>query len=372
MYLIVGCGLTGATIAERLANNGAKVTIIDKRNHIGGNCYDYIDKKTGIRINKYGAHLFHTNSEKVWKYINKFAEWQRWEHKVIASVDKQLVPVPVNITTVNCLCNQHILNTDEMHEWLDMNQIQNKNPKNSEEIALSRVGTELYDKMFKPYTIKQWGKEPKDLDSSVLARIPVRDNYDPRYFSDKYQALPKKGYTNFIEHMLKSPNITIMLNTDFNEFKQINNINHFNGIIYTGPIDKYFESCGLDKLEYRSIDFKINRFMNIKSTYYQPNSVVNYPEMDVPFTRIIEYKHFLNQKSKHTIIVSETTNNKGEPYYPVPNEKNQNLYNKYKLLADTECTKRNVHFIGRLASYKYFNMDQAIEVALNYFDKYLI
>lgn len=370
MYLIIGCGLTGSTLAERIANIlNKKVLIIEKRDHIGGNCYDYIDSETGIRINMYGAHLFHTNSDKVWDYINKFDKWQRWEHKVIASVDNQLVPVPVNISTVNHLCNEHIRNTDEMREWLDSHQEKYTNePKNSEEMAKSRVGTELYEKMFKPYTIKQWNKEPKELDASVLARIPVRDNYDPRYFSDKYQALPAEGYTHFIEQMLDSPNIEIKLNTDFNEFRKVNDLTDFEGIIYTGPIDTYFSDTDLEKLEYRSIDFKINRILNVSGGYYQPNSVVNYPEIDVPFTRIVEYKHFLNQKSEHTIVVSETSNDIGEPYYPVPNDKNKELYEKYKTLAEDEERKRNVHFIGRLASYKYFNMDQAIEVALDYFE----
>lgn len=372
MYLIVGCGLTGAVLAERLASiMNKKILIIEKRKHIGGNCYDYIDNKTGIRINMYGAHLFHTNSEKVWEYINKFDKWKRWEHKVLASVDKQLVPVPVNITTVNHLCNEHIKNTEDMNNWLDNNQIKYENPKNSEEMAKSRVGNELYEKMFKPYTIKQWNKEPTDLDASVLARIPVRDNYDPRYFSDKYQALPSNGYTSFIKNILKHKNIEIKLNTDFKNFIKTNDIKKFEGIIYTGPIDSYFYDSGLDKLEYRSIDFKIERFMNISGGYYQPNSVVNYPEIDVPFTRIVEYKHFLNQISPHTIIVSETSNDSGEPYYPVPNDKNKKLYEKYKLLAKNEEKNNNIHFIGRLASYKYFNMDQAIEVALDYFNNKL-
>ena len=371
MYLIVGCGLTGSTIAERLANiSNKQVLIIDKRDHIGGNCYDYIDEKTDILLNKYGAHLFHTNNERVWKYINDFDEWCRWEHKVIANVDNKLVPVPVNITTVNCLCNENIINTTEMDKWLDNNQIKNNNPQNSEEMALSRVGHVLYSTLFKPYTIKQWNKEPTDLNPSVLARIPVRNSYDPRYFSDKYQALPKYGYTHFIKEMLKSPKIQIKLSTDFDEFKKINDLSKYEGIIYTGPIDSYFSDKDLPNLEYRSIDFTLTRLMNIEG-YFQPNSVVNYPELTVPYTRIIEYKHFLNQKSKHTVIVSEISSDEGEPYYPVPNSKNQDLYNKYKLMAIEEEKKKNVHFIGRLASYKYFNMDQAIETALYYYDNKL-
>ena len=367
MYLIVGCGITGATLAERLATIlGKKVLIIDKRDHIGGNCYDFTDEKTGIRMNKYGAHLFHTNNEKVWDYINKFGEWVRWEHHVVANVDDKFVPVPVNISTVNCLCNEHIQTDDEMRLWLNKTQIKCE-PQNSEEMAISRVGITLYEKLFKPYTIKQWNKEPKELDASVLARIPVRDSYDARYFSDKYQVLPKNGYTDFVKNLLQSSNIEVRLNTDFEIFKQTDEFKIVEGVIYTGPIDAYFKNRGLPKLEYRSIDFKIETIKNIKG-YYQPNSVVNYPDKDIPYTRIVEYKHFLNQKSKDTVIVSETTNDKGEPYYPVPNKKNKELYEKYKLFAEEEETEKNVHFIGRLASYKYFNMDKAIEVALDYFE----
>jgi len=353
--LIVGCGLSGVTIARELAEKGNEILIIEKRDHIAGNCFDYIDKETGILMNKYGAHLFHTNSEEVWQYVNKFSEWIRWDHTVISYVDKKFVPMPVNITTVNQLCNTSIQNTDEMNEWLKTVQYSGE-IKNSEDMALSRVGKDLYEKLFKPYTIKQWDKTPSELDPSVLARIPVRNSFDPRYFSDKYQALPKYGYTKFVEEILNHPNITIKLNTDF--FDIPNNYDH---VIFTGPIDRYFESSGLPKLEYRSIRFEIERLNN--KGYFQPNSVVNYPETDVDFTRIIEYKHFYNQKSDSTIIVREFTTDYGEPYYPIPNKQNLDLYKKYQELSLKEP---NIHFIGRLASYKYFNMDDAILNALQF------
>lgn len=367
MYLIVGCGLSGAVLAERIANIlKEKVLIIEKSDHIGGNCYDYFDKETGILVNKYGPHLFHTNNKKVWDYVNTFDKWVRWEHTVLSYVDDKYVPMPINITTVNTLCNQSIKTTEEMDDWLSKNQVKYDKIENSEQMAKSRVGEELYNKTIKNYTYKQWEKYPEELDKSVLERIPIRNNFDTRYFNDKYQALPHKGYTHFFEQLLKNPLITYKLNTDFNIYKKNNDLSFYKAIIYTGPIDKYFEDHNLDKLEYRSIDFKIDIIKNTK--YFQQNSQINYPESQYPFTRIVEYKHFLNQKSKDTIIVSETTNDNGDPYYPIPNKKNLELYEKYQKLAEREEQTKNVFFVGRLANYKYFNMDAAIENALNIFN----
>ena len=370
MYLIVGCGLSGATIAERIANClNEKVIIIDKRKHIGGNCYDYIERNTNIRINKYGAHLFHTNNKEVWDYVNKFSEWVRWEHKVLSKVDDKFVSIPVNITTVNELCGENLQTTEEMNEWLKKNQIKYDKIENSEQMAKSRIGEELYNKLVKNYTYKQWNKYPNELDASVLARIPVRNNFDTRYFSDKYQALPKNGYTSFIKNMIKHDNIISLINTSYEDLKK-NYPNYMKEIkytIFTGPIDEYFKDSGLEKLEYRSIDF--NKYIYKNTNFFQPNSVVNYPNSE-DFTRIVEYKHFLNQNSPHTIIVTEKTKDNGEPYYPIPNKKNLELYEKYKKLAEKE-EKNNVYFLGRLANYKYFNMDAAIENALDFFNKKL-
>jgi UDP-galactopyranose mutase len=363
--LIVGCGLSGVVIAERIANKlNKKVTIIEKRDHIGGNCYDYIDDETGILINKYGAHLFHTNSQVVWNYINTFDKWVRWEHKVLTYVDNKFVSIPVNITTINELCEETLQNENDVNEWLQQNQVKYDIIFNSEEMAKSRIGEVLYEKLIKDYTFKQWNKYPNELDKSVLQRIPIRANFDTRYFNDKYQALPHKGYTHFFEQLLNNENIEVKLNTDY--FDHIKN-NKYDMIIFTGPIDSYFSD--LEKLEYRSIDFEITRIKNMN--YYQPNSVVNYPSKDVPYTRIVEYKHFLNQKSNDTVIVSEKTNDIGEPYYPVPNKKNLDLYEKYRILAENEETK-NVFFVGRLANYKYFNMDEAILNALTFFENTLV
>lgn len=361
--IVVGAGLSGCVIAERLATCcGKKVIILEKRDHIGGNCYDYIDEN-GILLNKYGAHLFHTNDEGVWEYIQKFGKWVRWEHQVVGSVDNKIVPIPVNITTVNRLLDLHIQTKEEMDDWLSSNQVHYDTIKNSEEMARSRVGDQLYEKIFKEYTIKQWGKPPEQLHLSVLARIPVRNNFDPRYFSDKYQVLPEKGYTRFFETLIDHPNIDVRFNQAFLDLPK----EMWEGkiVVFTGPIDRYFP--GKEKLEYRSLRFEIESYKNMN--FYQHNSVVNYPQKDVPFTRIVEYKHFLNQSSPHTTIVKEYSTEEGEPYYPVLNERNLKLYSEYRELAEKE---KDVHFVGRLADFKYFNMDQAIRNALDYFENFFL
>ena len=234
MYLIVGCGLSGAVIAEKIATKlNQKVLIIDKRDHIGGNCYDYIDSDTGIRMCKYGAHIFRTNNETVWEYINKYSEWVRWEHKVLSKVDNRFVCVPVNITTVNELCNQNIQTSKEMDQWLEKNQVKyDEEIVNSEQSAKAKIGEVLYEKMIRPYTLKQWDREPKDLDKSVLKNIPVRNNFDTRYFDHKYQVLPENGYTKFIQNILDHPNIEVKLNTPYNSEMKADKI------IFTGPIDR--------------------------------------------------------------------------------------------------------------------------------------
>jgi UDP-galactopyranose mutase len=358
--VIIGAGISGSVLAERYASSGKKVLIIEKRDHIGGNCYDFIDEN-GILVSKYGAHLFHTNEEDVWQYVNRFAKWYPWEHKVIAQVDGQLVPIPVNITTVNKLFNQNIQTEEEMQEWLEKNRPDIQNPSNGEEAALSKVGPVLYEKMFKHYTKKQWDKYPDELDASVLNRIPVRTNFDDRYFTDKYQALPTGGYTKMFENILSHPNIHVMLNTDYFDIKD--SVKGYEKLFYTGPIDAFFhfKHSLKEKLEYRSINFVVE---TVDMEYFQENSVVNYPGTEVDYTRIIEYKHFGNQKSDKTTIVKEYTVADGDPYYPVPNEKNQRIYEKYKKEADKLT---DIYFVGRLANYKYFNMDQAFKNTLDLF-----
>ncbi|WP_432221939.1 UDP-galactopyranose mutase [Flavobacterium sp. TMP13] len=358
--LIIGAGISGAVLAERYAAIGKKVLILEKRNHIAGNCYDYIDEN-GILVSKYGAHLFHTNEESVWDYVNKFSEWYPWEHKVIAKVDDKMVPIPVNITTVNELFGTQISSEQEMQKWLEDNRTPLDNPANGEEAVLNRVGPVLYEKMFKHYTKKQWDKYPAELDASVLDRIPVRHNYDDRYFSDVHQALPKGGYTQLFENILSNPNIEIKLETDYFDVEE--QYSGYEKLFYTGPVDRFFDfkHSLTEKLEYRSINFVSE---TVDAEFFQENSVVNYPGTEVDFTRIIEYKHFGNQKSSKTTVVREFTVDEGEPYYPVPNPRNQEIYAKYKL--ETEKLV-DIHFVGRLANYKYFNMDQAFKNALDLF-----
>lgn len=367
MYLIVGAGLSGATIARRLAEEfGKDVLVIDERDHIGGNCYDEIDRETSIRVSKYGAHLFHTNHQRVWEFVNRFSEWERWEHVVMSKIDGKLVPFPVNCTTINVLCDENIQTEQDAEKWLE-NNLYKGEITNSEEMARSRVGDALYKKLIYDYTYKQWGKHPHELRPEVLARIPFRKNFDTRYFQDKYQALPKNGYTAFFEKLLSHPKIHVRLGINFFSTEFQKELKGLEGIVYTGPIDKYFSGRIPEKLEYRSIEFTTERIMN-HSGYYQQTSVVNYPGSEVEHTRIVEYKHFLNQDSPHTIIVKETTNDSGPPYYPVPNERNQTLYEKFRRLAEEEEEQNRVYFVGRLANYKYFNMDQAILNALEFVD----
>lgn len=360
--LIIGAGISGSVLAERYASIGKRVLIIEKRNHIAGNCYDYRDEN-GILVSKYGAHLFHTNEESVWKYVNKFSEWYPWEHKVVARVDDKTVPIPVNITTVNELFGTDISSEEEMKNWLEENRIAIEKPLNGEEAVVNRVGPVLYEKMFKHYTKKQWDKYPAELDASVLDRIPVRTNYDDRYFSDTHQALPKGGYTQLFENIISNPNIEVLLETDYFDVKD--QYSNYEKLFYTGPVDRFFEfkHSLVEKLEYRSINFVSE---TIDTPFFQENSVVNYPGTEVDYTRIIEYKHFGNQVSDKTTVVKEFTVDQGEPYYPVPNPRNQEIYARYKEEAEKLI---DVYFVGRLANYKYFNMDQAFKNALDLFDQ---
>lgn len=358
--IIIGAGISGSVLAQKYAALGKKVLVVEKRGHIAGNCYDYIDDN-GILVSKYGAHLFHTNEAQVWNYVNQYSDWYKWEHKVIANVDGQMVPIPVNITTVNRLMLEEITGEDEMKAWLEKNRITFDPPTNGKEAALNKVGPVLYEKMFRHYTKKQWDKYPEELDASVLDRIPVRTNYDERYFSDTYQALPVGGYTQLFEAILDHPNIEVLLDTDYFDIKE--EVTGYEKLFYTGPIDRFFEfKHSLEhKLEYRSINFVSE---TVDTEFFQENSVVNYPGNEVDFTRIIEYKHFGNQKSAKTMIVKEYTTDEGDPYYPVPNARNQLIYEQYK--KDAEALA-DVYFVGRLANYKYFNMDQAFKNALDLF-----
>lgn len=378
--LIVGAGLSGAVIAERCATElGMTSLILDKRDHIGGNCFDYVNEQ-GIRASKYGAHLFHTNFERVWEYVTQFSEWMPYDHRVRGRVPDQegvdqLVPIPPVQETVNTLFKESIQNEEDMQAWYDAERVVPSGgiASNGEEAALSRVGPRLYEAIFKHYTKKQWDKYPEELDASVLLRLPCRTSTDERYFSDHWQALPVRGYTRIFENMLLgNPRITLRLNADFFTARAEGKLPSHKLVVYTGPIDSYFAQEGMPKLEYRSLRFEEVMVDEPNEGFFQEAMVVNYPSSSVPFTRIVEYKHMANQTEavksgevKGTLIAREYSSAEGDPYYPVPNPDNTALYERYRELAEKE---EGVCFVGRLASYKYFNMDQAILNALEMFD----
>lgn len=357
-YLIVGAGFAGSVLAERLAGVlNKKVLILDKRDHIGGNAYDYYDE-AGILVHKYGPHIFHTNCAEVFKYLSNFTKWRNYEHKVLASVDGQLVPIPINLNTVNKLYGMN-MNSFEMDEFLKSKAECREDIVTSEDFVLNKIGKELYEKFFKNYTRKQWGLDPSELKSSVAARIPVRNNCDDRYFTDKFQSMPLYGYTEMFRNMLKHPNINILLNTDY---KDIQNFIPYKKMIFTGPIDEYF-NYEFGKLPYRSIDF-------ISETYdmekFQPTGTVNYPNEQL-YTRITEMKYLTGQKHNKTSVIYEIPSDSGDPFYPVPKPENNEIYKKYASL--THRISKKVLFTGRLASYKYYNMDQVIAQSLSLFKK---
>lgn len=360
MIVIVGAGLSGCVLAERYAAEGRKVIIVEKRDHIAGNCYDYREPN-GILVSKYGAHFFHTSNEKVWTYVNRFAEWVPWKHKIIGTYKEKKFPIPVNIETVNTLLGQNIKTEEEMREFMKTKQEVLDVYTNSEEVALSRVGRELYEIIFRGYTKKQWECEPRDLDSSVLARIPVRYTSENGYFSDPYQALPKEGYTKMCEKMLSNPLIEVRVGIEYKPSDYPDAALTF----YTGPIDLYFKEKGLPTLEYRSLRFEIE---TVDQEYFQENSIINYSDESVPWTRICEYKHLLGQVAPNTTIVKEYPSSVGEPYYPIPSKRNLDLYEQYRVLAEEE-EKKGIYFVGRLANYKYFNMDDAIKNALDLYER---
>ena len=355
-YLIVGAGFAGSVLAERLAKTGKKVLIIDKRNHIGGNAYDYYDK-AGILIHKYGPHIFHTNSKEVFDYLGQFTDWRPYEHRVLASVDGQLVPIPINLTTINTLYGLN-LSSGEVESFFESKAEKIDRIKTSEDVVVGKVGRELYEKFFRGYTRKQWDLDPSELDASVTARVPTRTNKDDRYFTDTFQAMPLHGYTKMFETMLDHPNIKIMLQTDY---KEIIDSVPYKYMIYTGPIDSYFDYC-YGKLPYRSLEFK---FETIEAENYQSTGTVNFPN-EQPYTRITDFKYLTGQKHTKTSIVYEYPKAEGDPYYPIPRPENAETYRKYQQLA---AQMDNTFFVGRLATYKYYNMDQVVAQALTLFKK---
>ena len=355
-YLIVGAGFAGSVLAERLANvRNARVLIADKRPHIGGNAFDYYDEN-GILVHRYGPHIFHTNSRKVFDYLSRFTAWRPYEHRVRARVDGQFVPLPINLDTINQLYGLN-LNSFELERFFAERAEPVAEIRTSEDVVVSKVGRELYEKFFRGYTRKQWGLDPSDLDASVTARVPTRTNRDDRYFTDTFQMMPQNGYTAMFGKMLAHPNISVMLQTDYREVVHMIPHQH---LIFTGPIDLFFD-YQLGKLPYRSLKFHLET--HDQETVQQVGTV-NFPN-DTPYTRVTEVKHLTGQRHPKSVLVYEEPQEGGDPYYPVPRPENAALYAQYKQLA---AERRDVTFVGRLANYQYYNMDQVVAQALKVFE----
>ncbi|WP_434695064.1 UDP-galactopyranose mutase [Pseudomonas sp. Z1-14] len=352
-YLIVGAGFAGSVLAERLAEGlGKRVLLVDRRDHIGGNAYDHLDE-AGVLVHRYGPHIFHTNAQRIVDYLSRFTEWRPYEHRVLAQVDEHRVPIPINLTTLNTLFG---LSMDEAQAeaFLAQRAEPVESIRTSEDVVINQIGRELYEKFFRGYTRKQWGLDPSQLDKSVTSRVPTRTNTDDRYFTDEFQMMPLHGYTRMFERMLAHPNIDILLATDFKEVRQRI---PYRELVYCGPIDEYFDYC-FGHLPYRSLRFQHE---TLDAPQFQPVAVVNYPDERVPYTRITEYKHLTGQEHPRTSISYEFPCADGDPYYPVPRPENAELYKRYKALADETP---GVTFLGRLGTYKYYNMDQVVGQAL--------
>jgi UDP-galactopyranose mutase len=353
-YLVVGAGFAGSVIAERLASqHDAHVLVVDRRPHVGGNAYDHLDE-AGVLIHQYGPHIFHTNSDEIVDYLSQFTDWRPYEHKVLAEVRGQLVPIPINRTTLNKLFDLDLKTDEEAAAYLASRAETVEEIKTSEDVVINAVGRELYELFFQGYTRKQWGIDPSGLDKAVTARIPTRTNTDDRYFGDKHQIMPKHGYTAMFNRMLDHPNINVLLSTDYKDIVDEIDAGH---LVFTGPIDEYF-GFRFGKLPYRSLRFE---HKIVDQGEYQPVAVVNYPDPQVPYTRITEYKHLTGQSHAKTSITYEYPSAEGDPYYPIPRPENQTLFKKYEALADSTP---GVTFVGRLATYRYYNMDQVVGQAL--------
>ena len=355
--LIVGAGFAGSVLAERLAADaGRKVLLIDRRPHIGGNAYDHYDD-AGILVHRYGPHIFHTNSREVFDYLSRFTDWRPYEHRVLASVDGQLVPFPINVDTVNRLYGLS-LTAFEMEGFLASLAEPRERLLTSEDVVVSKVGRSLYEKFFRGYTRKMWDLDPSELHASVAARVPARTGRDDRYFTDTYQAMPLHGYTRMFERMVAHPNIKLMLSTDYREIADV--IPH-RELIYTGPIDGFFDER-YGKLPYRSLEF---RFETHARERVQPVGTMNYPN-EHAYTRSTEFKVLTGQVHHATSVVYEYPRAAGDPYYPIPRPENAALYKRYAQLAQST---EGVHFAGRLGTYRYYNMDQVVAQALTLYRK---
>lgn len=357
-YLIVGAGFAGSVLAERLAADlGKRVMVIDRRPHIGGNAYDTYNDD-GLLVHRYGPHIFHTNAPRLAQYLSQFTQWRPYEHRVLSQVDGRLLPMPINLTTLNGLYNLD-LTPAQAEEFLAARAERIEPVRSSEDVVVSQVGRDLYEKFFRGYTRKQWGLEPALLDKSVTSRVPTRTSDDDRYFLDGFQQMPLHGYTRMFENILGHPGIRVMLSTDFADVRgQV----RFDHLIYSGPIDEYF-GYRYGRLPYRSLEF---HHETLEQEWLQPVAVVNYPSPEVPYTRVTEYKHLTGQQHPKTSITYEYPTAEGDPYYPVPRPENEALYRRYRELAKQEP---GVTFVGRLGTYKYYNMDQVVGQALAAYER---
>lgn len=353
-YLVVGAGFAGAVMAERLASDGGKrVLVIDRRDHIGGNAYDHHDE-AGILVHRYGPHIFHTNSREIVDYLSRFTDWRPYEHRVLADIDGLRVPMPINRTTINCLYGLELASDAEAEAFFASRAEPVEPVRTSADVVISKIGRELYETFFRGYTRKQWGLDPSQLDKSVTARVPTRTGTDDRYFTDSFQMMPAKGYTALFSAMLDHPLIDVMLGVDFVE---VAGDLDYDRLVFTGPIDEYFGHC-YGKLPYRSLEFVHE---TLDREWLQPVAVVNYPSESVPFTRVTEYKHLTGQSAARTSVTYEYPRAEGDPYYPVPRAENEALFKRYDALARATP---EVVFVGRLATYRYYNMDQVVGQAL--------
>lgn len=351
--LVVGAGFAGSVIAERRASAGQSVLIIDKREHIGGNAYDETDSH-GLLVHRYGPHIFHTNAPVVTEYLSRFTDWIPYAHRVLAEVEGVLYPIPINQTTVNRLYGLH-LDEAGVAAFFDRVRERKETIRTSEDVVLNSVGRDLCEKFFRGYTRKQWGLDLSELSATVAARIPVRTNSDDRYFSDSFQKMPAEGYTRMFARMLDHPNIRMEMGV---EFEAVRRRVRWKTLFYTGPIDEYFGFC-YGKLPYRSLRFEHEHHAHRER--FQPVGTVNFPN-DHEFTRITEFKYLTGQQHPATSIVREYPQAEGDPYYPIPRAENQELYMRYNALANAET---NAYFVGRLAEYRYYNMDQVVAAALS-------
>jgi len=355
-FLIVGAGFSGAVLAERIASQrGRRVLLVDRRDHIAGNAYDEYDVD-GVLVHRYGPHIFHTNAKGVFDYLSHFTAWRPYQHRVSALVDGRLVPIPINLDTINTLYNLD-LSSPELEAFFAARAEKRERIVTSEDVVVARVGRELFEKFFRGYTRKQWGLEPRELDATVTARVSVRTNRDDRYFTDVYQAMPLHGYTAMFRRMLRHPNIKVMLNTDYREVVDLVPHRH---LIYTGPIDGYFERS-LGPLPYRSLEFE---FVTHDEAWVQETGTTNYPN-DYDYTRRTEMKHLTGQRHARSVLVYEHPRADGDPYYPVPRPENRALYEEYSAMA---AELEHVTFAGRLGTYRYYNMDQVVAQALKTFE----